>query len=150
FAENPTALSTYEGQRFFAWFDHYLKGEDVSTGPTFAYYRDWVPFSGSGPDSVQYGTSSHFPVGTTQTLYTSGAASLVGRRSQVASGSSHYSNLGGGVPTSYSETSAVQGAEIPNQDTPPSDAKGTYAAWATAPLKAALDVVGIPTATLHV
>ena len=48
-------LRTYEGRRFFAWFDRYLKGKKVSTGPRFAYYRDWVPFNGKGPDTQQYG-----------------------------------------------------------------------------------------------
>src|SRR4051794_40024817 len=150
FSEDADALNTYEGQRFFAWFDHYLKGSGASTGPNFAYYRDWVPFHGSGPDTLQYATASGFPVGATAKLFLSGAAGLVSSRTAVKPGSQSYTNVGGGVPTSYSETSAVQGSQIPDESTPPSDTPGTFAAWKTAPLKSNLDVVGIPKATLHV
>jgi ABC-2 type transport system ATP-binding protein len=150
FSQDSYALDTVEGQRFFAWFDHYLKGTNVSTGPTFAYYRDWVPFTGSGPDTVQYASAPAFPVGTTSTLFLSGAGKLVATRAAVKASTQSYSNIGGGVPTSYSETSAVQGSQIPNASTPPTDAPGTFAAWKTAPLTGNLDVVGIPTATVHV
>lgn len=148
YSSGADALSTYEGRRFFAWFDHYLKGKRVSTGPNFAYYRDWVPFSGNGPDTVQYGTSSHYPAGHVQRLWLSGTDSLVTRRSSVKSGSATYSNLGGGLPSSYSETSEFQGNEIPDQSTPPTDLPGTFAAWSIH-LSRNVDVVGIPTATLH-
>ena len=38
---------TYLGLRIKNWFDHYLKGSSVSTGPTFSYFRDWVPYTGT-------------------------------------------------------------------------------------------------------
>jgi ABC-2 type transport system ATP-binding protein len=99
---------------------------------------------------VQYASAPAFPVGTTSTLFLSGAGNLVATRTAVQASSQSYSNVGGGVPTSYSETSAVQGSEIPNASTPPTDTPGTFAAWKTAPLTGNLDVVGIPTATVHV
>ncbi len=144
------ALSTYEGHRFFAWFARYLKHRHVKTGPRFAYYRDWVPFKGKGPDTKQYGASSHYPVGHLTRMWLSGSDQLVSRRSAVKAGSANYSNPGGGTPSSYSETSAVQGGEIPNQDSPPSDAPGTFAAWSSPKLRHKLDVVGIPSATVRV
>jgi ABC-2 type transport system ATP-binding protein len=142
-------LKTYEGQRVFAWFDHYLKGEKVSTGPRFAYYRDYVPFKGKGPDTVQYGTSSHFPAGKIKTFYASGSSSLVSKRSAVKSGSVTYSNFGGPTPLSFSELSAVN-SDLPSQATTPRDTAGSFAAWSTPALKQRIDLAGIPTATLHV
>ena len=150
FSSGKGVLDTYEGQRFFAWFDHYLKGADVSTGPEFAYYRDWVPFTGTGPDTVQYGHSSSFPVGHEQHWFLSGGDGLVPAKADVKTGSASYVNVGAGVPTSYSETSALQGSAIPDQSTPPTDLKGTFASWASKPLAHRLDVAGIPTAHLHV
>jgi predicted acyl esterase len=143
-------LNTYEGKRFFAWFNHYLKGRHVSTGPRFAYYRDYVHFSGKGPDSKQYAAASHFPVGRPRTLFASGSNQLVGSRDKVVTGSASYTNPGGGAPSSYSETSALQGGEIPNQATPPTDAPGTFASFSSAPLAKRVDVAGIPRAVLHV
>ena len=34
--------SSYEGKRVLHWFARYLKDKDVSTGPRFSYFRDWV------------------------------------------------------------------------------------------------------------
>jgi ABC-2 type transport system ATP-binding protein len=140
---------TYEGQRVLAWFDHYLKGADASTGPGFAYFRPWVPFGGTGPDTVQYGTAPSYPVGTTVRLYASGTGGLVRDRTQVRAGSASYANVPGGVPTSYSETSGAQGSYLPDEDTPPYDAPGTYVAFASAPLTGAVDVTGVPAVDLR-
>ncbi|HVW81701.1 MAG TPA: CocE/NonD family hydrolase [Mycobacteriales bacterium] len=148
--QGPGMAGTYEGQRVLAWFAHYLKGEDVSTGPQFAYYRDYVPFHGKGPDTVQYATSSHFPVGTMQTFYASAGGALVTKRSKVTGGSAEYANLAGPTPLSYSEVSGLQGTALPDASTPPSDTPGTFVGWSTAPLSHDVDVAGIPAATLHV
>jgi ABC-2 type transport system ATP-binding protein len=142
-------LRTYEGQRVYAWFNHYLKDEDVSTGPRFAYWRDWAPFDGTGPDTVQYGTSSHYPVGRTKTYFASGRSSLVSSRAAVQPGSTTYANLLGPLPLSYSEVSDVQ-HQRPFSDVPPFDTPGSYAHWSTPPLSHDVDVAGVPTATLHV
>jgi ABC-2 type transport system ATP-binding protein len=144
------ALSTYEGRRFFAWFDHYLKGAHVSTGPAFAYYRDWVPFKGSGPDTVQYAGATGFPVGRQHHFWLSGSKALVTAKSALRAGTASYSNIGGGIPTSYSETSEFQGSAIPDETAKPTDAQGTFSAWTSGRLGHSLDVVGIPTAHLHV
>jgi ABC-2 type transport system ATP-binding protein len=148
--QGPGVLHTYEGKRVFAWFNRYLKGEHVGTGPRFAYYRDYVKFSGNGPDTKQYAAASHFPVGHPKTFYASGTGKLVRHRHAVTSGSVPYSNFSGPTPLSYSEVSAVQGSEIPDQDTKPYDTPGSFVAWKSPPLTHRLDVAGIPRAVLHV
>jgi LPXTG-motif cell wall-anchored protein len=150
YSSGADALNTYEWQRFFAWFDRYLKGKDVDTGPRFTYYRDWVPFSGSGADTVQFGHAADFPVGAGHRFYLSGTDKLVRGLSRVQAGSASYSNVGGGVATSYSETSEFQGNQIPDEATPPSDLPGTFASWSSAALPGNLDVVGMPTGHVHV
>ena len=141
------ALSTYEGQRFFDWFDHYLKGAPVSTGPNFTYFRSWVPFSGPGPDTVQYGTASSYPVGQPTTLYLSGTNRLVTALDSVASGSAPFV-APGAADTNYSETSALQG-DVPGSVGDARDLPGTFVAYDGATLTRDVDVVGIPTVTLH-
>ena len=64
--------------RIVNWFDHYLKGSTVSTGPRFAYFRDWVRYSGIATPA--YATSDSFPVGTRRTWRLSGAGDLGDRR----------------------------------------------------------------------
>ncbi|HEX3706655.1 MAG TPA: CocE/NonD family hydrolase [Mycobacteriales bacterium] len=150
FSEGTAIGNTYEGQRVLAWFAHYLKGEDVSTGPAFAYYRDYVPFHGKGPDTVQYATASHFPIGTMKTYYASAGGSLMTARSDVLAGTAEYANLAGPTPLSYSEVSGLQGTALPDASTPPFDLPGTAVGWTSAPLSHHLDVAGIPAVTLHV
>ncbi len=35
---------SFLGRRFLDWMDHYVRGTSASTGPEFAYFRDWVPY----------------------------------------------------------------------------------------------------------
>ena len=135
---------TYLGQRIKAWFDHHLKGARVSTGPGFAYFRDWVEYTGSAAPA--YGTAASYPVGTRQTWYLSAAGPLVGSRAEILPGATSWSNPGGGAFASYSEISALEGqVALPDGVTTPSDAPGTFGAWSTPPLTAPLTVVGAPT-----
>jgi predicted acyl esterase len=97
--------TTYLGQRFLAWFDHYLKGSSADTGPGFAYFRDWIRYQGNAAPA--YGESASFPVGSQRPLYLSGDSDLVASASSVRSGGRSYANAPGGVPTSYSATSAL-------------------------------------------
>jgi len=66
-ALNPS--TQYETLRVLLWFERYLKDRDVSTGPTFAYFRDWVSYSGIATPA--YGTSSTYPVGASRYFYLS-------------------------------------------------------------------------------
>lgn len=140
--------TTYLGQRFLAWFDHYLKGSSADTGPGFAYFRDWIRYQGNAAPA--YGEADGFPVGTQRPLYLSGDSDLVSSASSVRSGSQSQANAPGGVPTSYSETSALQGSTIPDSSTPPSDLPGTFAAWTSAPLDSDLVTVGVPTLDVRI
>ncbi|MFB4420505.1 CocE/NonD family hydrolase [Streptomyces sp. QL37] len=129
--------TSYVGQRILAWFDRYLHhDESTSTGPEFAYYRDWE----SG-----YGTAAAVP-GLSRTLYLSGDGALVDSRSKVTRGSRQYTNWL--LPTSHSESSLA--GLIGLSDPAPYDTKGTYLGWTSAPLTAPVDVVGAPKATLKV
>lgn len=142
---DPT--SSYEGRRIARWFARYLKDRDVGTGPRFAYFRDWVDYSGIATPA--YGTSASYPVGGTQRLFLSGDDALVTGRSEVQEGSATYANLAGAAPTSYSEVSALQGVAVPDGITPPYDAAGTFASWTTSPLAADVDSVGVPRLSLR-
>ncbi|WP_327372213.1 CocE/NonD family hydrolase [Streptomyces sp. NBC_01217] len=129
--------TSYVGQRVLAWFDRYLQHrQNTDTGPEFAYYRDWK----SG-----YGTAAAVPA-LSQKMYLSGDGKLVDNRSEVTRGSRQYANWL--VPTSHSESSLAGLIGLP--DPAPYDTKGTYLGWTSAPLTAAVDVVGAPKATLKV
>ena len=135
---------TYLGLRVKNWFDHHLRGSAVSTGPEFAYFRDWVGYTGSAAPA--YASASSYPVGTRRTWYLSAADELVGSRAQVQPGSTSWSNPGLGAPASYSEVSGLEGqVSIPAGLSAPYDTPGTFGAWSTAPLASAVDVVGSPT-----
>lgn len=139
--------SSYEGRRIVRWFARHLKDRDVGTGPGFAYFRDWVDYTGIATPA--YGTAPAYPVGTTQQLFLSGADRLVADRSAVLPGSATYANLAGETPTSYSEVAALQGAVVPDGVTPPYDAPGTFASWSTPPLSSAVESVGVPRLSLR-
>ncbi|MET9517550.1 CocE/NonD family hydrolase [Streptomyces sp. NPDC002994] len=129
--------TSYVGKRILAWFDRYLHGnKGTDTGPAFAYYRDWQ----SG-----YGTAAA-PPALSRKVYLSGDGKLVDNRSKVVRGAREYRNHL--HPTSHSENSLSGLTGLP--DRKPSDTPGTYLGWSTTPLKAAVDVVGAPKATLKV
>ncbi|MFJ1827221.1 CocE/NonD family hydrolase C-terminal non-catalytic domain-containing protein, partial [Streptomyces sp. NPDC088178] len=129
--------TSYVGRRVLAWFDRYLQHrKNTDTGPEFAYYRDWR----SG-----YGTAAGVPA-PSRKMYLSGDGKLVGNRSEVTRGSRRYANWL--VPTSHSESSLAGIIGLPDPE--PYDIKGTYLGWSSAPLTAAVDVVGAPKATLKV
>jgi predicted acyl esterase len=141
---SPDGLQTsYLGQRFLAWFDHYLKGLPTDIGPRFSYFKDWISYSGNAV--AAYGTADAYPVGRAQALYLSGDASLVADSTGIRVGSQSYENAPGGLATSYSETSAVQGSLVPDPLAVPFDTPGTFAAWTSPPLATDLVTVGVPT-----
>ncbi len=142
---------SYLGRRFLAWMDHWVAGErSAPVGPRFAYFRDWVDYDtspGAAGHAVAkaYATSDHFDQSPTATLYLSGTDALVRRRANVEDGAAAYANAPG-APTSYSETSALEGVYV---DNPPTDAPGTIAQWSTAPLAEPAVIVGSPRLRLH-
>ena len=135
---------TYLGLRIKNWFDHYLKGAPVSTGPGFAYFRDWVSYTGSAAPA--YASAAAYPVGTRQTWYLSSADSLVSSKAAILPGTTSWSNPGGGAPASYSEISGLQGqVSLPAGVTAPFDTPGTFGAWSTPVLASPVTIVGVPT-----
>ncbi len=142
---------SYLGRRFLDWMDHYVKGDrSAPVGPRFAYFRDWVHYDTS-PDRAgtaiekAYVEKGRFSEKPTASLYFTGSDGLTADASQVVAGSTSYANTGS-APTSYSETSGVEGSTV-HQD--PYDAPGTFAAFTSKPLARAVALVGSPRLTLH-
>jgi ABC-2 type transport system ATP-binding protein len=134
--------ATYLGGRFLDWFDHYVKGDaTASTGPEFAYFRDWVGYTGNAAPA--YATADAYPVGSPLRLFLSGGKALVTKRSAVVDGTQSWANAPGGAATSYSETSSQGGND--SDPLPPSDAPGTFAEWTSAPFTTPTVTVGTPT-----
>jgi predicted acyl esterase len=120
---NPDPATQYVTGRIMAWFDHYLKDAPTDTGPRFAYYRDWIPYTGNAAPA--YATSPTFPVGT-------------GVTAPLTGGAQTFLTPPAGVPTSLSPFDAVNAPAV-DVNLP-----GTYASWSTPALTAPLDVVGAP------
>ena len=143
--------SSYLGNRFLNWMNHYVKGNTKApVGARFSYFRDWVKYdtrAGKAGTAIRkaYAVRSTFSEAPTATLYFTGTDGLTRTRSQVATGSASYGNAGP-APTSYSETSGLEGDTV-NQE--PSDAPGTFASWTTSPLAAGANLVGSSKLLLH-
>lgn len=143
-------FSGYENTVIKDFFDRYLLGSPVSTGPAVQYFRPWVSYSGNAVPA--YGSAPSWPVSSGETLYLSGggpgaAGTLTPSAKAVTAGSQTFANTGV-TGSSYSETSGVQDQQ-PFSSTPPSDTPGTFAAFESAPLAADTDVVGIPSLTVQ-
>ena len=139
----------YLDQLYLNWYDHYLKHEDVSTGPEVEYFRDWASYDHNGSAQPAYASAPQWPVGPAQQLFLSGggtgsAGNLVVNASKVVAGSQSLVNPPGGATGSYSETSEA------GPVTGPTDVPGTFASWTTAPLPTDTDVVGVPKVTVTV
>jgi ABC-2 type transport system ATP-binding protein len=141
---DPRPGSEYETARVVAWFDRYLKNLDVDTGANFAYFRDWVPYTGNAAPA--YAESRTFPVGTTRSWYLTGTG-LSDTRPLVA-GSQSFLTPPAGAPTSINPLDAV-GDFLPGP-LPEHDQDGTFAAWNSAPLTEPVAVVGSPRLTVKV
>jgi hypothetical protein len=140
---NTDPSKGYLTQMQLNWFDHYLKGAPVSTGPPVEFFQDWVAYDHGGSAQPAYGSAPTWPVGTTKTLYFSGADALVPTLAQVLKG---VVNFAAPIvaPFSYSETSALQSSGL---DTiPPTDPPGTFASFTTGALTQDVNSVGIATA----
>lgn len=142
---------TYLGRRFLNWMNHHVRGNDnAPVGPRFEYFRDWVRYDTS-PDQAgravakAYAKRRSFSQKPTASLFFSGADSLTKRRGNVKRGSASYANSGP-APTSYSETSGVEGNQV---NEPARDEPGTFAAFTSRKLSRPAAVVGSPSLRLH-
>lgn len=149
--DHPDAVSQYETGRVLAWFDHYLKGLPVDTGPGFAYFQDWVSYTGNA--SPAYATSASFPPAavTDTPFYLSGGApggsgSLAGSAAAVTPGMQAFVTPAAGLSSTLDSPDAVAGS-LP-APVPDTNAPGTFASWTSAALTSNVDVVGVP--VLHV
>ncbi len=140
-APNPT--TEHVTRRVSDWLDHYLKGSSVSTGPEFAYFRDWVPYTGIATPA--YGSASTYPVGTATKYYLSGSA-LTTSTSALKVATQSFLTPVAGLPTSIDPLDVV-GSALP---LPELDLPGTAASWTTAALTKNVDVVGSPSLRLQV
>lgn len=142
---------SYLGRRFLDWMDHHVRGEDTAPqGPAFAYFRDWVRYdtspaaAGTAVDKA-YAERNRFSQAATASLFLTGDDALTPSADAVRAGSASYANAPG-APTSYSETSGLEGGQV---DNPVSDGPGTFAAFTSAPLARGVAIVGSPRLTLH-
>lgn len=135
----------YETARVVNWFDHYLKDTDADLGPRFAYFRDWIDYTGNAAPA--YASAGGYPVGNPARLYLSGS-SLVDSPLGLAKAAQTFLTAPGGVPTNLSELDAISAfSQAPAIEY---DVPGTTAHWDTAPLDRNVDVVGSPTLNLQV
>lgn len=125
----------YVTKRILNWFEHHLKGRTaVSTGPRFAWFRDWVNYAGDA--SPAYASSPSFPAGIRTTFR------LTGPKRQILT------TPVAGLPTSIDHLDTI-GSMVP-LPLPEVDLPGTYAAWNGSALNAPVDVVGTPRVRLKI
>ena len=139
----PNPDTEHVTRRVSDWLDHYLKGSSVGTGPEFAYFRDWVPYTGIATPA--YGSASTYPVGTATKYYLSGSV-LTTNPVGLAAGTQSFVTPVAGIPTSI-DPFDVFGSSVPLPET---DLPGTTASWTTAALTKNVDVVGSPSLRLQV
>ncbi|WP_243640455.1 CocE/NonD family hydrolase [Nocardioides jejuensis] len=142
---NPDPASQYVTARIAAWFDRYLKGKIVSTGPEFSYFRDWVDYTGIATPA--YGTSGAFPLTGSRTWKLSHQGQLT--TGIPVAGDQTFLTPAAGLPTSVNPLD-VLGNSLPLPSDVFLDLPGTYAAWQTPALSSKLDVVGTPVVKLRV
>jgi predicted acyl esterase len=139
-------LSQYETALISNWFEHYLWGRTyVSTGPQFAYFRDWVPYTGSAAPA--YATSPSFPVGSTKNYYLTNAQGLTTNVLGITRSNQALVTVPAGAPAEFGSLDAIGSASEPR---PEMDVLGTYANYITPTLTQKVDVVGSPKLTLKV
>jgi ABC-2 type transport system ATP-binding protein len=141
---DPQPATQYETARVVAWFDRYLKGLSVDTGANFAYFRDWVSYTGNAAPA--YAESRTFPVGAAQTWYL--ASTGLSSTRPLPGGSQSFLTPAAGAPTSVNPLDAV-GSYLP-APLPEHDLDGTYAAWNSPSLTKPVAVAGSPKLTVSV
>jgi predicted acyl esterase len=142
---NPDPSAQYETGRVSDWFEHYLKDAGTDTGPPFAYFRDWVSYTGNAAPA--YANSGNYPVGNTKNYYLSGGA-LTTSSLGLAKSSQSLFTAPAGVPTNLTALDAI--SYFAKLSVPEFDVPGTTMSWNTAALGANVDVVGSPVLKLQV
>ncbi|WP_235079424.1 MULTISPECIES: CocE/NonD family hydrolase [Amycolatopsis] len=133
----PDPAAQYEAARVTSWFNQYLRGGQPDAYPGFAYFRDWIDYTGIATPA--YGSAPAYPVGTGMKFFLSGSGDLVTDPSGVRAGAQSFLTPPAGFPTSSSGIDAFSPNLPPDENLP-----GTYASWTGRPLAAPLEVVGEP------
>lgn len=138
---SPDPDTQYVAGRIVDWLDHHLLGTAVDTGPAFAYFQDWVEYSGDAAPA--YAAADNPRVGTPTALALSADGTLTAP-GQAVPGTLALDTGVSGLP--------IQGPPIARSPIPlPAfTVPGTAAQWSGAPLESPLTVVGAPTADVVV
>ncbi|MFD0840055.1 S15 peptidase family protein [Williamsia serinedens] len=143
---HPDRTTQYEVGRTLDWLDHHLKGLDVDTGPQFAYFRNWVPYTGIATPAY---ASDSYPVGTTSSFRLSAGQGLLDGAIVAAGAPARPGGATIRTPLLGGRTQTGPYDDAPDSGKPVRQDPGTYARWDTAPRTTPLDVVGIPTMRLR-
>jgi ABC-2 type transport system ATP-binding protein len=148
----------YLPRRTLQWFERHVRGEDVDTGPAFAWWRDWVEFDleqTGGTAAPAYGTADTFPPPqvpiTTWTLDPANDA-LVPSGGEVMGGEASLANPPLGEPAAYSEIPNFSGPSSSPGSVgfaPPTEIPTQHAVFDTPPFEVDTEFVGVPRASLR-
>ena len=146
---------TYWPRRHLAWFDRHVRGDtSVDTGPTFAWFRDWVEYDldeTGGTAAPAYGTAASYPPPQalpSRLVLDPADGSLVADVEAATGGTATLVNPPGGTPAAYSETANFSSPGQPG-DQPATEVPGQFAAFTTAPFEEPVEVVGVPELSVH-
>jgi ABC-2 type transport system ATP-binding protein len=139
-AENDEAdpEAGYESRLELQWFQHYLQGDGPAPALDFSFFRPWVHYAKDAAPAV--GEVPGYPAAPPTQLKLSGTDALVSSPGPVQTGSASM------MATSAAPSSTGGGYVNPGDFNPP----GTSVAYATPPLKADTDVIGIPSVTFRI
>ncbi len=146
---NPNPATQHIAKRAIDWFDHYLKGSSVSTGPEFTYFRDWVSYNKAGSAAAAYASATAFPVGTATKYYLSAGKQLVSSTAAIKPETQSFLTLAAGLPSSIDPFDVLAGY-VPGLPAIESDLPGTFASWTTPAVTKNTDVVGSPVVNVKV
>ncbi len=144
---NPDPATQYETMRIADWFAHYLQNTSASTGPNFAYFRNWVPYTGIATPA--YATAGTFPVGTARKYYLSGGSQLATSPLAVHAGTQAFVTPPAGLPSSIDPLDVLGGYLAAAGSLPTGDLPGTFASWTGPALATPLNVAGSPVVTVR-
>lgn len=144
----------YLPRRTLQWFDRHVRGRDVDTGPSFAWFRDHVEVdleASGGSAAPAFGTATDFPVPGAEALaFTLDPAqgTLTADGSTIGGGTAQIFSPAGGEPASFSE---LPNFSSPGDvgDQPPFDPPGQAVTFRTVPITAPTEIVGAPLLRVH-
>ncbi len=128
----------YESRLELQWFQYWLQGDGPKPKLDFTFYQPWIPYKTDAAPAV--GELPSYPATAPTQLDLSGSDALVSSPGAVGSGSASM------VATSAVPSSTGGGIVDVGDYNPP----GTAVTYATPPLAADTDVIGIPSVTFRI